>query len=152
MEERFQNFTVLLAGINRCIRKIKTEEMAEFELKSTHVTCLYYLYKSDSLTARELCDLCEEDKANVSRSLKQLEEYGYLSCTSKTAKRYQSPLHLTERGRLLGRHVTERVDSILESAGEGLCEPDRLRLYSALALIHDNLTRICKSYDTEPEA
>ena len=68
MQERFQTFTVLITKLNRCIRKIKTEEMAEFDLKSPHVSCLYYLYKADSLTAKELCDICEEDKANISRS------------------------------------------------------------------------------------
>ena len=63
MIDRFQTFTVLVAKMNRCIRKIKTEEMAEFDLKSPHVSCLYYLYGADSLTATELCEICEEDKA-----------------------------------------------------------------------------------------
>ena len=31
MKDRFQTFTVLIAKMNRCIRKIKTEEMAEFD-------------------------------------------------------------------------------------------------------------------------
>ena len=87
MEERFNTFTVLIAGINRCIRKIKTEEMSEYNLKSPHVSCLYYLYKHNSLTAKELCDICDEDKSNVSRSIKFLEENGYLVCNSKKEKR-----------------------------------------------------------------
>ena len=40
----------------RNIRKIKTEEMDKYSLKSPHVSCLYYIYKSGSLTAKELSD------------------------------------------------------------------------------------------------
>ena len=77
MQQRFETFTVLISGINRNIRRIKTEEMEEFDLKSHHVSCIYYLYMQDGLTARELCDLCEEDKANISRALDFLEKQGY---------------------------------------------------------------------------
>lgn len=62
MEERFAAFTVLIAKINRNIRRIKTEEMAEFHLKGPHVACLYHLTTAGPLTAGELCDRCDEDK------------------------------------------------------------------------------------------
>ena len=149
MQERFKTFTVLIAGINRCIRRIKTEEMAEFDLKSPHVSCLYYLYKADSLTAKELCDICEEDKANISRSIKHLEENGFLTCESRTPKRYQSPLVLTEKGREIGGLVAEKIDAILEAAGEGLSEEERVIFYRALSLIHENLVKICHDYSLE---
>ena len=54
MEERFAAFTVLIAKINRNIRRIKTEEMAEFHLKGPHVACLYHLTTAGPLTAGEL--------------------------------------------------------------------------------------------------
>lgn len=148
MEERFKTFTVLIAGVNRCIKKIKSEEMAEFDLKSPHVSCLYYLYNYDSLTAKELCDICEEDKANISRSIKYLEENGYLICESKTAKRYQSPLILTEKGRDIGKIIASKIDNVLDEAGAGLSENDRQTFYSALSLINDNLHKICRKYDS----
>lgn len=150
--ERFQTFTVLIASLSRCIRKIKTEEMAEFDLKSPHVSCLYYLYKADSLTAKELCDICDEDKANISRSIKYLEANGYLTCNSKTAKRYQSPLVLTEKGREVGRCITEKIDTVLDDASEGLSERDRLHMYRSLSCIADNLHRICAQYDSRENA
>ena len=42
MLDRFKTFTLLITNINRSIRKIKTEEMAEYNLKSIHISCLYY--------------------------------------------------------------------------------------------------------------
>ena len=70
MKNRYQSFTILLNRITRNIHKIKTEEMNRFDLKSAHVSCLYYLYTSSKpLTSKELCGCCNEDKALISRSL-----------------------------------------------------------------------------------
>jgi DNA-binding MarR family transcriptional regulator len=147
MQERFQTFTVLIARLNRCIRKIKTEEMAEFNLKSPHVSCLYYLYKADSLTAKELCDICEEDKANISRSIEFLEKNGYLVCRPMPEKRYKSPLVLTEKGRAAGEHIVRKIDAILASVSEGVPEDQREIMYRSLSVICDNLQKICDAYD-----
>ncbi len=146
MEERFKTFTVLIASISRTIRKIKTEEMAELELKSVHVSCLYYLYKANSLTAKELCDVCEEDKANVSRSIKFLEANGYIHAELASKKRYQTPLVLTEKGITTGKLVAEKIDRVLMAASEGLSENDRDIMYKSLALINENLQHICERY------
>ncbi|MBQ8497748.1 MAG: winged helix-turn-helix transcriptional regulator [Clostridia bacterium] len=147
MQERFQMFTVLIAKLNRCIRKIKTQEMAEFDLKSPHVSCLYYLYQTDSLTAKELCAICEEDKANISRSIEYLEAGGYLICHSKTEKRYKSPLVLTEKGREVGAKIKEKVDHLLARAGEGLSEENRRIMYQSLEIVCENLQRFCDEYE-----
>ena len=147
MQERFQTFTVLITKLNRCIRKIKTEEMAEFDLKSPHVSCLYYLYKSDSLTAKELCDICEEDKANISRSIEYLEANGYIVCHSKTEKRYKSPLVLTEKGIEVAKKITKKINNLLFHAGTGLSEEDRNIMYRSLAIVCENLQSFCDAYE-----
>ncbi len=149
MEERFEMFTLLLTSISRSIHKIKTEEMAEFNLKSSHLSCIYYLYKNKTLTAKELCDICEEDKANISRSIKHLEENGYLSCYSKTQKRYQCPLRLTERGIQVGQKISERLEQIMETASMHLREEDREAMYRSLMLISENLQQFCEKYNTK---
>lgn len=147
MQDRFKTFTVLVDKLKRNIRKIKTEEMAEFDLKSPHVSCLYYLYRSDPLTSKELSEICEEDKASVSRSIEYLEENGYLVCAPKTRKRYKTPLELTEKGIEVARLITSRIDSILEKASEGLPEADKLIMYRSLELISNNLQCICDGYE-----
>ena len=80
MEERFETFTILIARISRSIKRIKAEEMAELALKGPHVSCLYYLSLCDAMTAAELCERCDEDKAAISRSLDDLEKNGYIAC------------------------------------------------------------------------
>lgn len=147
MQERFELFTLSVTKINRSIRKIKTEEMAEFDLKSPHVSCLYYLYKNACLTSKELCDTCGEDKAAVSRSLEFLEEKGFVVCGTSAKKRYKSPLTLTKKGKELGGRLAKKIDAVLEKAGAGLSEEDREIFYRCLGIICENLQQICDNYD-----
>lgn len=147
MQERFKNFTVLIANLSRCIHRIKTVGMAEFNLKSSHVSCLYYLYKEETLTAKGLCDVCGEDKANVSRSVKYLEENGYIRRASNAVKRYQSPLELTEKGAKTGKRLSEKIDCILNLASVGISDEDRKVMYRSLGIINENLNKLCENYD-----
>lgn len=147
MQERFKTFTLLIAKASRCIRKIKTEEMAELDLRSTHVSCLYYLYTMQSLTAKELCEVCEEDKAAISRSLEYLEKNGYLVAMEKEHKKYKRPLELTEKGLEIGKQLSEKIDNILEKASEGVSPEDRIIMYRSLVQISENLQNICENYD-----
>lgn len=146
MDGRFETFTVLINRISRNIRKIKNQEMAEYNLRSAHISCLYYLYLAEELTATELCERCEEDKATVSRALDYLETNGYLTCKSNSAKRYKSPLVLTEKGKEVGRQISEKIDRVLEEVSVGLTESERAAFYHSLAVISDSLDRISNSH------
>ena len=144
MEKRFETFTVLITKISRNIKKIKNQEMAEYDLRSPHISCLYYLYSSEGLTATDLCERCEEDKATISRALVHLESNGYIICESRSAKRYKSPLLLTEKGRDAGKKIFEKVNRVLDEIKDGLTEEERLILYRSLAIISDRLEDCAK--------
>ena len=142
MKERFETFTVLIAKISRNIRKIKNQEMAEYNLRCSHISCLYYLYLSKELTATELCDRCEEDKATISRSLDYLEKNGYISCVSKSIKRYKSPILLTEKGEEAGKKIAGKILRVLDEVSVGLSEAERVEFYRCLSIISENLENI----------
>ena len=139
--ERFETFTVLMARIGRSIKRIKAEEMARFQLKGPHVSCLYYLSLSESMTAAQLCERCEEGKAAISRSLDYLEKNGYIVCEGAEKKRYKAPLRLTEKGRAAASGIAARIDRIVDAASEGLTEQERAVMYRALTRISGNLER-----------
>ncbi len=149
MIERFETFTVLSNRISRNIRKIKNQEMAEYGLRSVHISCLYYLYISGGLTATELCERCEEDKATISRALDHLESEGYLTCPSKTAKRYKSTLVLTEKGMDVGKKIADKIDGVLDEISDSLTEEERIAFYRSLSLISMRLEAVAKKYDTK---
>ncbi len=146
MHERFTQFTLLITRISRSIRRIKTEEMKKWGLKSHHLSCLYYLYCSDSLTATELCDICGEDKAALSRAVESLEGDGYIECNTKAQKRYRSPLVLTEKGKEAGKRIYDKVDQVYRDAAAGISEADRVILYSCLDKICATLEKMEEEY------
>lgn len=147
MEQRFEIFTALITKIRRCISKIKTEEMAEFDLKSPHVSCLYYLYQSKcGMTAKELCEASDEDKAAISRSIEFLEINGYIDCESKTEKRYKSILFLTTKGKMVASKIANKVDNIVNIASANMTIEERNKFYKNLTAISNNLQKICDNY------
>lgn len=148
MENRFSKFTLLISNINRCINKIKSEEMSKFDLKSSHVSCLYYIYKNckSGLTASELCALCEEDKGTISRALNDLEDKGYIDCTDDSKKKYRAKLFLTKKGCEIGQEIVKISDSIVDLASKEITEKDRVILYKSLENIAGNLNKLCENY------
>ena len=147
MTERFDEFTTLITNIYRSIKKIRNDEMAEYDLKSMHLSCLHYIYKYKSLTAAQLCDFSLEDKANISRCLRFLEEEGYIAPKSDERKRYQCLYILTERGSHVARSIEDKIANILKLTGEALSDGDRAIMYSSLRKISNNLTEICDNYN-----
>ena len=133
MPDYFEMFTVLMSKLSYQIKKIKSEEMEKFNLKGTHLSCLYYLFKNKELTAAELCDICNEDKASISRSVEYLEKEKYLICESKTEKRYKSLIHLTQKGEEITKSICQKIDGIVEMASAGLSDTDREIMYRAFS-------------------
>ena len=144
MKERFETFTVLINRISRNIRKIKNQEMAEYHLRSAHVSCLYYLYTNTGATATDLCERCEEDKATISRALDYLETNGYLTRESKSIKHYKSPLVLTEKGNEVGKKIADKISGVLDAISDGLTEAERIAFYRSLSIISESLDAISK--------
>lgn len=141
--DRFGKFTVLLNSIARSIYRIKCAEMGELGLKSTHVSCLYYLYRAERpLNLKELCGVCGEDKAAVSRAVNFLGREGYVA--EGGAGKYRSPLSLTKKGEETAAIIAERIESLLAVAGGGIPDGERETLYKNLQAIADNLQKLCE--------
>ena len=147
MKERYRTFTVLITQLSRNIRRIKAEETGGLGLNGTHVSALYYLYKIGEMPAKELCNICKEDKAAMSRSIDFLETNGYIECESNLRKRYNSPLKLTSKGSDKAKYIADKIDDVLLSASEGLSEEKRVIMYEGLELICKNLNKFCEKYD-----
>ncbi len=147
MEKRYETFTILVSKCARLIKRIKTSEMKEFDLQLPHVSCLYYLYiANEPITAAELCEVCDEDKAYISRAIDSLEKEGCIECSSKIEKKYKSPLVLTQKGADIAEKICKKIDDILDEAGSGFSEEDRTVFYQTFMQIIENLEKICKKY------
>ncbi len=138
MKEQFKLFTGLISSINRNIRRVKTEIMADYELKCPHVSAIYYLYVEGRLTLKALCELCNEDKGAISRSVKSLAEDGLVDTNSISTK-YKNKLSLTEKGKAIGKEIALKIDIAVKKATHNLSEDDKNYIYSGLSTINKNL-------------
>lgn len=138
MIQRFQDF---LTGITVCykfIQRIKNTEMTEFGLKGIHVSCMFYLnHNPDGLTAAQLCNLCCEDKATISRTVSDLRKRGYI--VQVDGKNYRAPLRLTPAGSEIACKMDPIIESWVSAGGEGMTQQQRTHFYDSLALITANL-------------
>ncbi|MGI6095088.1 MAG: MarR family winged helix-turn-helix transcriptional regulator [Lachnospiraceae bacterium] len=137
MLQRFQAFVTGITICYKYIQRIKSTEMTEFGLKGTHVMCIFFLhYHAEGLTAAQLCQLCGEDKAAISRTLAVLREKGYLESEEK---RYRSQLHLTAAGLELAEKMDRLIEQWVGFGSDGLTEEERSVFYRALERISGNL-------------
>ena len=136
-----QRFDAFVSGITACykyIQRIKSMEMTEFGLKGTHVMCLYYLRRNPAgLTAAQLCGLCAEDKAAISRTVSELKSRGYI--TSLSEKAYRAMLTLTAAGQDVARKFDQLIEGWVRTGGDGLTEEERCDFYKTLSSITENL-------------
>lgn len=145
MLDRFEKFSLAIAEISRCWHKIAAEELSKYDLKSSHVTYLLTLARyPEGLTAPKLAELCDRDKADVSRMLSILEARGLVTKDGIGGSRYRGCLRLTSQGQAVAEELSRRTEHAVEQAGAGLTEGEREIFYAALETITKNLRRICQ--------
>lgn len=138
MIQRFQDFVTGITVCYKYIQRIKNAEMTEFGLKGIHVSCLFYLHcNPDGLTAAQLCQLCAEDKATISRIVADLRAKEYIA--QSAGKNYRALLHLTPAGQELASRMLPLIESWVSVGGEGLTEEQREIFYQSLASISEHL-------------
>ena len=152
MIDRFEHFSLAISEISRCWRKLATEEMAKYGLKGPHAQCLVIMDRyPGGITAARLCEICERDKAAVSRTAAELEEAGLIIRKGQNGIRYRVPLVLTEEGRAAARNVNSVAGRAVEQAGFGLNDAQREVFYQVLGHIAQNLHTISRDGLKEKE-
>ena len=142
MHDSYMIFTNLIASISRRIHRLKVDAMAQFELKRSHLSCVYYIYREGSITPARLCTLCGEDKANVSRALKQLEDEGYVERAPRVTPRGRIHVTLTDRGAEIGAKLACEVDRIIDFVAGDISKEDISSMYRVLERIDARLSSL----------
>lgn len=144
MLERYEQFSISVSSIHRSIQKIERVEMAKYGLKGPHAQCLLSMARfPEGIAAARLCEVCEKDKAAVSRTLAELEQAGMICRTQREGKRYRAKLKLTERGQTVACTVNKLVFLAVQKASEGYDAQARETFINVLNLIAGNLQSIC---------
>ena len=145
MIDRFERFSFTVAEIYRCWHKIATDEMEEYDLKGSYSVYFTALFRyPEGLTAVQLGELCNRDKADVSRAASLLEKNGLLQRVAEDGKIYRTQLVLTDTGRNLAEQINAKAAVAVEYASRGLPDDKRRVFYEALELICENLQTLSK--------
>lgn len=145
MISRFEQFSAAMSGINQCILKLQRDEMEKYGLKGVYAQYLSILYHHpEGLTAAQLCESCDKDKAAISRVVTELERRSLVARVSATGTTYRAPVKLTEKGVRAAEFVRDRARVAVEAASRGLSQEDRATMYKALEIIAGNLQALCK--------
>ena len=143
MISKYEHFSLSISRIHHDIQRIERIEMEKFGLKGPHAQPLLVLYRHpEGVTSTQLCEICDKDKAAISRSLAELEEKGMVVRNLHHGSGYRAALTLTERGVEAAETVSEVARIAVEQAGIGLDDAQREVFYRVLALIAENLHAI----------
>lgn len=145
MLDRFEQFTSAISAMYRDVQKIERDEMEKQGLRGAFAQYLLAISRHpEGITAAALCEVCDKDKAAVSRIIGEMEAKGLLEKENDGTSQYRSRLRLTEQGQKTAAFVRERASIAVEMAGSGLSDEDRKIFYSALGRISGNLQQICR--------
>ena len=145
MLERFEQFSNGITEIYRSIQKIEREEMEKYGLKGGYALYLATLSQyPDGLSAAQICEICDRDKAAVSRTVNEMEGKGLLYRDSGDSA-YRAKILLTDEGREAAIYVCKKIAAAVELASQGLSDRDKAAFYSALSRFSANLQEICQN-------
>ena len=145
MTNRFEHFTMDIFSITRSWNRLANEEMKKYGLRGAYGLYLVMIESSDGqITAAKLADLCQRDKADVSRAIAAfqkkkgiLEPYG--------ESKYRAALTLTKEGKELAAQIRRRAAEVIEQAGQGISEEMRENMYQCLDSIALRMREISES-------
>jgi len=146
MITKYEQFSSSVASLSRDIQHIERMEMSKFGLKGPHAQCLLTMLRHpEGITSARLCELCDKDKAAISRTAAELEASRMIRRDLSGGSRYRANLLLTEAGRSAAQAISRRAQLAVEAAGAGLNDEQRAVFYQVLDIIAGNLHTICKN-------
>ena len=142
---RFEQFSYVISGINRHIQKIERDEMIKYGYKGAFAQYLVVLRRyPDGITSAKLCEICDKDKAAISRVLTEMQEKGLILRESQSDHRYNALIKLTEEGLKAASYVDERAQAAIEAVGNEMTDENRAAFYATLDFIASKLQTISK--------
>ena len=152
-EERFELFFQNIAGLYRCVQRLRAQFAAAADVDAVHLFWLYLLREHpEGLSASRLAELAQIDRSLVSRQLKPLFAKEYVETDDTgTKRRYGEKIRLTKTGRALAERIASEALTIQQKAGAGIRPEELAVFYRVLAQLHQNFSAITISGGTHEE-
>ena len=143
MLHRFEQFTASISAIQRCIQKLERQEMEKYGCKGAYAQYLLALSRHpEGIRASQLSEICDINKAAVSRNLNEMEADGLIE---RIRKPTETAILLTDTGRKAVAYVQAQACAAVQAVGSSLPETERQTMYDSLEIISENLQELVKT-------
>lgn len=145
MLDRFEQFSYSIHNIYKYITKIERDVMEKYGLRGAYAQYLVIMSRfPEGITSSKLSEICDKDKAAISRIVAEMEDKGLLVRRTDKDNLYRARLVLTDEGVKAAEYVCEKATRAVALAGGNLGEEERGIMYGSLAIIETNLRRISR--------
>ena len=149
-KDRFEIFSTSVLRLVRSVQILKARKMAEYDLKGTNAVCLCRVLESEGgLTATELASACELDKAQISRSMAELMEKGFVTKESDAARRYKQRYLLTPAGQHAALDIRHTIMEIEQTVSKNIPPASLDHFYHTLYKLCDNFDALLHKHQAE---
>ncbi|MBQ6929903.1 MAG: MarR family transcriptional regulator [Oscillospiraceae bacterium] len=145
MIDRYQQFSYIVSVINRQIQKIERDEMEKYGYKGAFAQYLMAMRRNPAgVTSAQLSDMCDRDKAAVSRVITEMIEKGLVVRKSANETFYRAKLTLTQKGAEIADYIARQGAAAVAAVNNELTKEELKAFYSNLDYIADKLHIISK--------
>ena len=146
MFKRFEQFSTIISAISRHIQKIERDEMEKYGYKGAFAQYLLtFLRYPQGCTAAQLCEICDKDKAAVSRIISEMEVKGLVQRHGTNNRLYNACITLTENGKTAADFVRRKATAAVNAVGNEMTDEERSTFYSNLESIAAKLQSISRN-------
>lgn len=141
MVSRYEKFSFIISEIGKNLHKISSDEMKKFGLRGSLAKYIIILHRHrDGVTATQLCELCDRNKADVSRAMAELMQLGIVERLGDAS--YRVKYALSDEGKKLAHALASRAALAISCVSGELNSKDLTAFYKALDVISKNLEKL----------
>ena len=142
MLTKFEEFSLGIHELYRSMHKNESVIMNKYGLRGAYVKYLVTMFRNpEGLTISQICEICDQDKAAVSRAVSELVGREFIWRDNPKGNHYRAKLKLTERGTELTKEICKSGENIIEEAVSGLSDEQREEFFELMSLVSRNIHR-----------
>ena len=142
---RYQQFSYIVSVINRQIQKIERDEMEKYGYKGSFAQYLMAMRRNpEGVTSAQLSEMCDKDKAAVSRVITEMIEKGLVVRQCANEKLYRVKLVLTQKGTEIADYIAKQGAAAVVAVNNEFSKEELKAFYSNLDYIASRLHAISK--------
>jgi DNA-binding MarR family transcriptional regulator len=139
----FDLFSPELVRLAKKLHEMKNQKLTQHDIKVTNARCLCRIAASgeEGMSATQLSQMCDIDKAQISRCMLELIERQYVYRGEEEGKCYKQKYHLTEAGKRITDDLMASALEIRCVLGEGISDEEMMTFGDVLDRICANFTK-----------